>query len=668
MNHYVYDIETLANCFVVVFKHFKTDETKVFIVSKLQNDIKDLVQFLNECATSGNWFVGYNNIAFDAQIIEYVLRNQTELVSLDPDTITRKIYEEAQETINLSSRGEFQKYSERTFSIKQLDVFKLNHWDNPAKMSSLKWIQYSMDWHNVQDMPIHHTTMINKKEQLTQIVEYCVNDVASTKEIMNLSKDLINLRGTLTKKYKLPLYSASEPKIAKEFFLHFMSEQAGIPKYELRSYRTKRDIIDVGPLILPYIDFKLPEFKKILTEFKSLKINAVSTKGEFKNSTVHKNVKTDFGLGGIHGATKSGVYKSTVDMLIITSDVKSFYPNLAIRNKWSPAHLPKKDFCSLYEWFYDERVKIPKKDPTNYLYKIVLNSTYGLSNDKNSFLYDPKFTMQITINGQLSLLLLYEMLSTRIPESIPLMQNTDGLEMMIPVEKKELYFDICKEWEELTKLELEHDTYQKMIIGDVNNYIAVFDYKEVSKEDYEKSQKKTPHYLFKTEDIGSITKYYVAATKCKGRFEFVDLALHKNKSFLVIPKAIYNYFVHDMLPDRYLSENRNVLDYCGGIKTKGDWIFKEYCVSNHILTTTKLQGIIRYYISRKGCKIIKVNQHDNREIQVHSGRWLQTNLSKLEVKPFTEYGIDESFYLDSIYKEIRNIETSGKNKNELLLF
>ncbi len=60
-------------------------------------------------------------------------------------------------------------------------------------------------------------------------------------------------------------------------------------------------------------------------------------------------------------------------MIIMTSDVTSFYPNLAIRNKWAPAHLPEEEFCNLYEWFFEERKKIPKKDPKNYVYKIILN-------------------------------------------------------------------------------------------------------------------------------------------------------------------------------------------------------------------------------------------------------------------------------------------------------
>ena len=61
-------------------------------------------------------------------------------------------------------------------SIKQIDVFKLNHWDNMAKRSSLKWIEYTMDWDNILDMPIHHDTEINTQDQLDLVIEYCIND------------------------------------------------------------------------------------------------------------------------------------------------------------------------------------------------------------------------------------------------------------------------------------------------------------------------------------------------------------------------------------------------------------------------------------------------------------------------------------------------------------
>ena len=56
------------------------------------------------------------------------------------------------------------------------------------------------------------------------------------------------------------------------------------------------------------------------------------------------------------------------------------------KNGLHPAHIPKKVFLDLYESFYNQRKKIPKKDPKNYILKIILNATYGLTNDKFSFL------------------------------------------------------------------------------------------------------------------------------------------------------------------------------------------------------------------------------------------------------------------------------------------
>ena len=657
------DYETLINMFGAVFQHYKTGETKQFVIHRLRNDIVELVKFLNQNKDNKEWHISYNGLNFDSQITEYILRNQEVLVEGDPLHVANELYSFAQLVIEKTSNNEFPPYSLKDLSIEQIDVFKLNHWDNPAKRSSLKWIQYSMDWYNIQEMPIHHSTFINTPAQIEEVMQYCVNDVESCKQIMILSKSQINLRQNLTKQYGTNLYSASEPRIAKELFLHFLSQKTGIKKYELKQLRTVRDKIRVKDIILPYIKFQRPEFKLILDEFNTIELDPNNTKGGFKYSMTHKGVKTDFGLGGVHGARSSGVYEARDGMIIMTSDVTSFYPNLAIRNGWAPAHLPREEFCDQYEWFFDERVKIPKKDPNNYVYKIILNSTYGLSNDENSFLYDPEFTMRITINGQLSLAMLYEMLSLGIPGSIPLMQNTDGLEMMIPAGMKDKYLEICKEWEQMTKLQLEHGEYSKMILGDVNNYIAVNKEKEVKEEDFKALQQEFPHYIYR-QDSG---KFFYSSTKCKGRFEFADQALHKNKSFMIIPKAVYNYFVFGTIPEQYLSKNRNIFEYCAGVKGKGDWEFLEECMIKGVLQTKKLQHIVRYYISTDGCKIMKHNKVDSRRFQVEAGAWRQTVYNIAEQKSWPEYRINEDYYLQNIYKMIESIERK-KETSQLTMF
>ena len=241
--------------------------------------------------------------------------------------------------------------------------------------------------------------------------------------------------------------------------------------------------------------------------------------------------------------------------------------------------------------------------------------------------------MFITINGQLTLMMLYEMICEAIPEAIPLLQNTDGIETVIPRSKKDLYLEVCKKWEEITNLVLEHDSYKKLVLADVNNYIAV-------------------------DESGK--------AKCKGRFEFKGLALHKNKSKLIIPKALYAYFVDGVLPEDTIKSNKNILDYCIGGKSKGNWQQIARSIKENEAHEEKLQKINRYYISNKGVKIIKVNKNDGREIQLEAGRWMQTVMNDIKKKEWSSYDINEKYYLEAIEKEINNI--IGVKTNQLNLF
>ena len=635
--YWVYDLETLANLFVGVFSSYKDDARKVFVVHSLKNDLPELINFLHQCKKQGAWFFGFNNLAFDAQIIQRIMDQSDRYIAMSPDEFTASIYQYSQDVIERSNRGEWQDYPEWKLSIPQVDIFKLNHWDNEAKRTSLKWVQYGIDWHNVEEMPYPHYKPVTSIDTLSKIVSYCINDVESTKAVFldDTMKRQINIRSKLSKEYKLRLHSASEPRISKEIFIYFLCKKLGATPKMIKELRTVRTEVPVAPLILPYVKFYLPEFNMALNWFKHLSVTI--TDGKIKGPQhlmVHKGVETVYALGGIHGCIKSGVYTSNKDWIIMTADVTSFYPNLAIRNRWSPAHLPNEVFCDLYEWFFEERKKYDKSDPLNYLYKIILNSTYGLSKSKHSFLYDPELTFRITVNGQLLLSMLYERISLGIPESVPLMQNTDGLEFLIPRDKVDVYHKICKEWEEMTQLQLEIDVYKSMIIRDVNNYIAINQKDKV---------------------------------KCKGAFEWKDIPLHKNKSFLVIPKALYEYFVNGVKPEDYLETNKNIFDYCAGVKIKGEWYFMADYIKGGVHHRDKLQKIIRYYVSTSGVKLSKCHP-DGRQIQVEAGKWVQTVFNKYVDKPFEDYQIDKRYYLEQIYQEITNIEGTKKELTQLSLF
>lgn len=234
------DYETICNLFVAVFQHYKTEETKVFVVHESRNDFADYITFLNKCVAENQWHISYNGLNFDAQITQKLLLNQKSLLKLDSNALVSYIYNYAQTVIDKSNRGDFAEFAPYKLKIKQIDLFKLNHWDNKAKMSGLKWIQYSMDWDNVEEMPHRHDQPVTDDQTLNQVIDYCINDVRSTKKIFEHSKEQISLRQTLTKEYGIDLYSASEPRISKELFLHFLELRTGISKSDLKTLRTDR--------------------------------------------------------------------------------------------------------------------------------------------------------------------------------------------------------------------------------------------------------------------------------------------------------------------------------------------------------------------------------------------------------------------------------------------
>ena len=121
------------------------------------------------------------------------------------------------------------------------------------------------------------------------------------------------------------------------------------------------------------------------------------------------------------------------------------------------------------------------------------------------------------------------------------------------------------------------------------------------------------------------------------------------------------------MPQEYLVENKNILDYCIGGKAKGDWKQVAKYIRDKEYVEEDLQKINRYYISKSGVKIIKVNKKDAREIQLESGQWLQTVFNTLKVEPKWEtYNINKAYYLEAIEQEIDNI--MNVSSNQLSLF
>jgi len=620
---WVWDIETLSNIFTATFIDKNSDEIKTFVYNERINQIKEMINFLN---TEVFGLVGYNSIFFDAQVIEYIYKNI--------NCTYKDIHVFANDLIN----------SEKPYIIpewklrhKHLDLFKALSLSTSAKRTSLKWCEFMLDLDNIEDMPSQGDG--NTWEEM--VLAYNLNDVIATKKLYEKYHYEIDLRKKLTEREGINLLNCTEPDLAKRLFSKYLSKEMKISESELRELKTERNIVDIKDIIFPYIKFKTEKFNNVLKEFNKLSLSE-NDKFEF---IINRNIDITYALGGLHASVNNSVVESNDKFIIKSLDFVSWYPNLAIKNGICAEHLPKDVFLKLYEGFFIERKSIPKSDPRNYILKILLNSAYGLSNDKYSFLRDRKVTLAICINGQLLLSMLFEDLLESIPDSKLIMVNTDGCEIYIPREYENLYFEICKKYENLFKIELEFVDYQKMIISDCNNYIAI----DVNKK-----------------------------TKTKGKYEFKNIPLHKNKSHSIIPLSVYEYWVNGISVEETIKNHKNIFDFCAGVRSKwseksGKSHYELHFIKNGDFFKEKLSKTVRYYISTKGATLIKVYEngdYEQVEAPIKKGNkmiksWKVTYFNKAYFpENFEDYGIDYSYYISKSKEWINQIEI----KNQLKLF
>ena len=87
-------------------------------------------------------------------------------------------------------------------------------------------------------------------------------------------------------------------------------------------------------------------------------------------------------------------------------------------------------------------------------------------------LYDNLQGFSICTTGQLLLLQLMYDLKT-VPTVEIVSANTDAVAYEIDIEYQPFAEEKIKDWQHLTKLELEEDDIQKMIMRDVNNYVEI---------------------------------------------------------------------------------------------------------------------------------------------------------------------------------------------------
>ena len=622
-----YDIETFLSIFCVVFKY--QDRYKTFEISERKDQYEELVAFLKEGALKRWFFVGFNNVRFDGQVLQWLMEAKEPFKKLTGKTKAKHIMEFAQSVIEKINNKEFPPYQESKLSCQQLDLFLQAHYNNRARSTSLKWLEYSMNWKKIQDLPYKFDEVLSS-DKFDDVILYCHNDVDATYEFFKKSEKMVELRfAQQAENLHLELFNKSDSSIGEMLFLDMMSDKLDMEKKYLKKMQTRRDFINLKDVILPYIKFETDEFNSVLEFFKEQTITE-ATKDALKHCLIFDGMDYFYGLGGLHAARGNSIFQSDEDNIILSVDFASFYPNISIKNKFYPEHLSE-SFCILYEELFEKRKLIPKSNPQNTAIKLLLNATFGKAGDEYSFLYDKFFQMAITVNGQLILSMLCEQLS-KIEGVRMVMANTDGCELIVPKSKKREVYNVCLGIEELTQLQLEYDVYNKLFVRDINNYLSVN------------------------------TKGKV---KTKGAFD-IDLELHKNRSERIVPLAVKRYFVNNIPVEEtvknHLSsgnyedlENQGIYDFCIGKKIQSNQNYTIEDSGENIIKNIK-DKVIRFYVSTDG-DYLKKNYSDGRKEITVGGNKMTMFMDYYDSE---NYNVDYDYYINQAYKIIHNVDGTAE--------
>ena len=642
----IYDIETMQELFLIGIYNPETKKYQEFEVSKDKNQLDAFIRF-TEIYRDDVYWVGYNNLRFDSQVVEWVIRNHEQWHELSSLELCAKIAQKAADVIHDANYDVFPEYREEWLSLKQIDIFKINHYDNKNRMVSLKRLEFEMDLEDIEEMPIHHskTNMTSEEIQLTK--DYCRNDVMATFEFYKITtgdtehplykdNNQIDLRQDIFEEFGIPCLNYSDSKIGDEMIKKFYCQEKGILPTDIIKKGTFRKEVPVKDCIAHYVTFQTPELQEFYIRVRKLKLGL---QDDFKEEIHFYDNVYSFMKGGLHTENKPKIFEADEDHLIIDWDVSSYYPAIIINNGRYPAHLGK-EFLRGYKHMFEKRLELKpqaKKDKKIAgivgALKLAVNSVYGKSSDMQSWIYDRQLTMFTTITGELSLMMLieaYEMQGLHVISA-----NTDGVTIMIHKDDVDKMHQINKWWMDLTQYELERTDYSKIIFSTVNDYLAI-----------------------KTD--GEIKK--------KGDF-LTDFELHKNKSNRIVSIALEHYYVNNIPVETTIKNHTNIFDFA--IRQKAS---KNFHYEGHNKTTghkNVYNKLIRYYVSNTGEKLLKIKNEDCETnaaavSQVEAGEWMCTVCNHL-TKDHDMSNINYDYYIEKANRIVSKIQLEGKKRKVVII-
>ena len=669
---YVYDIEFYNNFFCANFLSFPDREHRiVFEISDRRDDRRELIEFLK---TDGLRLIGFNNLGYDYPVLHILL--------LEPN-------------INLLSwwhRVQREVFNERKIiwpndrKVFQIDLFKINHYDNGARSTSLKWLEFTQRWYKVQDLPISPERKI-ELNQMDDLISYCWNDVEFTHNFAESCWNAIKFRENMSEILDRNVMDYSDVKIG-EFLNQKKYEEISGRKYrEFKGTKTERDSFKMSDIIPSVISFKTEFMKRFLDDLRtieftddddseSLRFDITFNKDGFisverggittaSGLNDNKRIKDEhnrmnsiitFAKGGLHTIELPRVVQRKEDWVLVEKDVGSMYPRSIIVDGIYPEHLGvewNQGITNAYNYRIDVlkpklkeyEYKSPewqKVEDEQQVYKLAMNGGgFGKLGSDFSWQFDPLAKYRVTMGCELKLLMLIEEFIINGVDIISV--NTDGVVIHYHKDKQDVVNRIHKQWEDTTQFLLEDTYYDRIIFSSVNDYIAVI--------------------------IDPDTKERIKI-KYKGDFE-IDKEAHKNNSQRIVAIALSDYFTKDVpisdiignlgysFDNQGKQEQVTIYDYCIGRKKTSNC---EYLLVDGSRGNPLKDKVIRYYIADKSSNYLLKRYHSGKMYgkmtKLNAGFNVRMFMDYFPASSLPEgrYDINRLYYVNECRKIIEPIE------------
>jgi hypothetical protein len=339
----------------------------------------------------------------------------------------------------------------------------------PGK-SSLKIYAGRLHVHSLHDLPVEPDASITP-ELREALREYCITDLDNTRALLEALGPQIALREQMSEQYGQDLRSRGDAQIAEHVI------RAEVEKILGHSVAKPKDWAGETFRYDPprYIEFDTPELQALLERIRVAEFVVRDTGKVVMPKMLEEPITIGcgiyrMGIGGLHSSEQSRAIVPAEGESLIDLDVESYYPSLILSCGLYPEQMGP-TFLKVYRGIVERRLdaKHSGDKVTNDTLKIVINGSFGKLGSKWSSLYAPDLMIQVTLTGQLALLMLIEYLETHGERVVS--ANTDGI--VVLTRDLERLRGLAAGWMLLTGLNLEEAQYRALYSRDVNAYVAI---------------------------------------------------------------------------------------------------------------------------------------------------------------------------------------------------